>query len=151
MNDTTLVEIDLASAGKVVKARSRGRMLAGRNPDCRCGLSIGPDGKVYAVIRVDNDTKFGKGHLHHLTRYDPKTGKVQDLGVLAVKNPDFFDFRPKGGKAPPWSHGYHRLPDGTLTPLHHHMALLMGRDGTAWVTILYPFTLLRVEPAELRR
>jgi hypothetical protein len=145
MSDAALIEIDLASEGSVVKARSRGPMIAGKNPDCRCGLNIAPDGRVYAVIRVDNDTKFGTGYLHHLTRFDPKTGKMEDLGVLAVKNPDFFDFGPRSdGKPPPWSHGYHKLPDGTLTPLHHHMALIVGRDGTVYVTIIYPFTLLKI-------
>ena len=45
---------------------------------------------------MDNETKFGAGYLRlrHLTRYDPKTKKVEDLGVLAVKNTDYFDFRP---------------------------------------------------------
>jgi hypothetical protein len=146
MNDPTLVEIDLGSAG----GRSRGKLLEGKNPDCRCGLSIAPDG-VYAVIRVDNTTRFGAGHLHHLVRFDPKSGSTRDLGVLAVKNPGFFDFGKPGGKRPPYSHGYHTLPDGTLTPLHHHMALIVTRDGTIWVTVLYPFTLLRIAPADLPR
>src|SRR5262249_55812037 len=71
MRDATLVEIDLYSEGQAVKARSCGKMITGRNPDTRCALSIGPDGKVYAVIRVDNTTRFGTGALHHLVRYDP--------------------------------------------------------------------------------
>src|SRR5262249_20296564 len=117
MSDATLLEIDLQSEGAVVKAKDRGKMIAGKGPDCRCGLSIGPDGRVYAVIRVDNETKFGGGFLHHLVRYDPKAARADDLGVLAVRNPDFFDFRPRAdGKPPPWSHGFHKLPDGTLTP-----------------------------------
>jgi hypothetical protein len=145
MSDATLVEIDLYSEGQAVKARRCGRMIAGRNPDSRCALSIGPDGKVYAVIRVDNTTRFGTGYLHHLVRYDPKARKMEDLGVLAVKNPTFFTFRPKPNKPAPWSHGYHKLPDGTLTPLHHHMAMIVGKDGTIYVTILYPFTLLKID------
>jgi hypothetical protein len=69
------------------------------------------------------------------------------LGVLAVKNPDYFDFRPRSdGNPPPFSHGFHKLPDGTLTPLEHHMALVVGRDDTVYVTIIYPFTLLRIGP-----
>ncbi|MBI1900315.1 MAG: hypothetical protein HYS13_04260 [Planctomycetia bacterium] len=146
MSDPTLLELDLMSAGSTVKAKRHGRMIEGQHPDCRCGLDVGPDGRVYAVIRVDNETKFGTGYLHHLVRFNPKSQKSEDLGVLAVKNPDFFDFGPgPDGKAPPWSHGYHKLPDGTLTPLHHHMALVVGRDGTVWVTIIYPFTVLRIE------
>jgi hypothetical protein len=145
MNDPTLLELRLEKEGGTVKATSHGKMTEGKNPDSRCALSIAPDGRVYAVVRVDNETGFGKGYLHHLLRFDPKTSKTEDLGVLAVKNPGFFNFGPgPDGKAPPWSHGYHRLPDGTLTPLHCHMALLVARDGTIYVTIIYPFTLLRI-------
>lgn len=146
MSDATLIELDLLSAGDTIKARSLGEMIDGKGPDCRCGLDIGPDGRVYAIIRVNNETKFGAGYLHHLVRYDPQAGKMEDLGVLAVKNPDFFNFNAgPDGKPPAWSHGFHKLPDGTMTPLHHHMALIVGRDGTIYVTIIYPFTLLRVD------
>ncbi|SVD54161.1 uncharacterized protein METZ01_LOCUS407015, partial [marine metagenome] len=92
-----------------------------------------------------NTTGFGKGKLHHLCRYDSKKRRHEDLGVLAVKNPDFFDFNPANGKKPPWSHGYHTLPDGTMTPLHNHMALVATRDNTLYATIIYPFTLLKID------
>ncbi|MDQ3623476.1 MAG: hypothetical protein M3463_13465, partial [Verrucomicrobiota bacterium] len=39
----------------------------------------------------------------------------------------------------------HKLPDGTLTPLHAHMALIAARDGTLYATILYPYTLLKID------
>jgi len=146
MNDPRLIEIDLLSEGNAVTAKSHGKMMAGKGFDSRSALDIAPDGRIYAIIRVDNQTGFGTGYLHHLTRFDPKTGKTDDLGVLAVKNPDFFNFGPgPDGKNPPWSHGYHKLPDGTLTPLHCHMALIVAHDGTIYVTIIYPFTLLRIE------
>ncbi len=145
MRDTTLVEIDLLSKGEVVQAKSHGKMLEGRNPDSRCAVDIAKDGRVYSVIRIDNTTNFGKRYLHHLTRFDPKTQRMEDLGVLAVRNPNFFQFvRPDGSKAP-FSHGYHTLPDKTLTPLYHHLAMIVARDGTIYVTILYPFTLLKVD------
>ena len=47
--------------------------------------------------------------------------------------------------APPAGHGFHTLPDGTLTPLHVIMALIVARDGTIYATTIYPFTLLKVE------
>ncbi len=145
MSDATLIELDLGSTSDTIPARSLGRMIEGKNPDCRCGLDIAPDGRVYAVVRVDNETRFGGGYLHHLTRFDPKGRKMEDLGVLAVKNPGFFNFGPRAdGKPPPWSHGYHKLPDGTLTPMYSHMALIVGRDNTVYVTIIYPFTLLKI-------
>lgn len=151
LSDPTLVEIDLLSEGDALRAKVHGRMIEGRRPDCRAGLDVGPDGRVWAVIRVDNQTGFGDGMLHHLTRFDPNVGRMEDLGVLAVKNPDFFDFGPdQEGNRPPQSHGYHRLPDGTLTPLHCHMAMVVGHDNTVYVTIIYPFTLLRITGFQAR-
>jgi hypothetical protein len=146
MSDSTLVEFDLLQEGEVVKPTSRGRLLEGKGFDSRCALTLAPDGKVYALGRINNETKFGAGYLHHLLRYDPKTKQKEDLGVLAVKNPDFFPFGlGPDGKRPPWSHGFHTLPDGTLTPLHHHMALVAARDGTLYATIIAPFALFRIE------
>ncbi len=138
MNDARLMRIDLPTG----KAARLGTMVRGDHPDSRCGLTIAPDGFVWAVVRVDNKTGFGGGYLHHLARYDPRSGAIDDLGVIAVKNPDFYDFAAKK----PWSHGFHKLPDGTLTILHVHMALIVARDGTIYVTTIYPFTLLKIEP-----
>ena len=150
MNDPTLLRIDLQSPGEQVTAESRGRMIEGKNPDCRSALTLHPDGKIYALVRVDNTTGFGTGHLHHLVRYDPAAQRHEDLGVLKVSNPDFFDWSPgPDGKPKPWTHGYHKLPDGTLTPLHAHMALLAARDGTLYATILYPYTLLKIDGFKL--
>lgn len=146
MSDSTLIEIDLYSEGDAVKAKSHGKMIEGEGFDLRGALSIAPDGRVYALGKVNNETGFGTGSLHHLLRFDPKTGKTEDLGVLAVKNPDFFDFGPRAdGTKPPWSHGYHNLPEGTMTPLHVHQGLVVGKDGTLYALILYPYTLLRIE------
>ena len=145
MNDAHLLSIDLSSKGKKAKGANHGLMLKGERPDSRSALTIAPDGRIYVLISVQNTTGFGKGKLHHLCRYDPKKRRHQDLGVLAVKNPDFFDFQPTNGKKPPWSHGYHTLPDGTMTPLHNHMALIATRDNTLYATIIYPFTLLKID------
>lgn len=140
MNDARLIRIDLREPSKAVRV---GTMVEGPHPDTRSALTIAPDGRVWALIRVDNKTGFGSGYLHHLAVYDPASGRITDRGVIAVKNPDFYDFAAKK----PWSHGYHRLPDGTLTPLHAHMGLLAARDGSIFATIIYPFTLLRIPPA----
>ena len=150
MNDANLLTLDLVPQRvgdrEIIRARSLGKMLEGKNPDSRAALSIAPDGRVYAILRVDNQTGFGGGFLHHLARHDPKSGRTEDLGIFAVKNPDFFDFSPRAnGKRPPWSHGYHTLPDKTLTPLHGHQGLIVARDGTIYALILYPFTLLQIK------
>ena len=103
---------------------------------------------VYSAVRVDNETGFGTGYLHHLVRFDPGSGQMSDLGVVAVKNPDFFDFKGPQARNPDGSlrprHGFHTLPDGTLTPLHVIMAMIVAHDGTIYATTIYPFTLLRI-------
>ena len=150
LSDPRLIEVKLMSGGAKVKAIRHAPMVEGQRPDSRSGLDVAPDGRVYALVRVRNTTGFGGGNLHHLARYDPKNDKIEDLGVLAVRNPDFFDFGEKlGDRKPPWTHGYHRLPDGTLTPLHAHQGLIVAGDGTVYATILYPFTLLRIPPGQL--
>jgi hypothetical protein len=145
MDDPTLLEIDLMGGGEAATAISHGVMVEGKHPDSRGSLTLSPDGNVYSLVRIDNETGFGTGYLHHLARFDPRTKRMEDLGVLAVSNPDFFPF----DKKPPHSHGFHRLPDGTLTPLHVHMALAAAHDGTLYATIIYPFTLLRIEGYKL--
>ncbi len=149
LNDLRLFQIDLSGpAGKPVPALSLGNRIEGKHPDSRGAISIAPNGQVYSVVRIDNETGFGKGYLHHLVRFDPAAKQMADLGVLAVKNPDFFDFQGPQAKNPDGSlrprHGFHRLPDGTLTPLHVIMGMIVAHDGTIWATTIYPYTLLRI-------
>jgi hypothetical protein len=136
-------------AGRPVPAASLGNRVDGKNPDSRGSIAVGPDGRVYSAVRVDNETGFGTGYLHHLVRFDPRTGRMEDLGVIAVTNPGFFDFKGPQARNPDGSlrprHGFHTLPDGTLTPLHVIMALTVAHDATIYATTIYPFTLLRVE------
>ncbi len=156
LNDLRMFRVDLTGAtGQPVVATNLGARIKGDNPDSRGSISIGPDGRVYSAIRIDNKTGFGKGYLHHLVRYDPETGAMDNLGVFAVRNPDFFNFAGGPAKNPDGTarpiHGYHTLPDGTLTPLHVIMALIVTRDGTIYATTIYPFSLLKIETAQASR
>src|SRR5438445_6932051 len=149
LNDLRMFQIDLGEdAGHPVPARSLGKRIEGKHPDSRGSISIGPDGRVYSAVRIDNETGFGTGYLHHLVRFDPRAKQMADLGIFAVKNPDFFDFKGPQAKNSDGSlrprHGFHTLPDGTLTPLHVIMALIVAHDGTIYATTIYPFTLLRI-------
>lgn len=151
LNDLRMFQVDLGDqAGKPVQARSLGNRIDGKHPDSRGSISIAPDGRVYSFIRIDNATNFGSGYLHHVVRYDPKTRQMADLGVGTVKNPDFFDFKGPQAKNPDGSlrprHGFHTLPDGTLTPLHVIMGMIVAHDGSIYATTIYPFTLLRIAP-----
>ncbi len=150
LNDLRMFRVDLSGAsGQPVQATSLGDRIKGEHPDSRGSISIGPDGRVYAAIRIDNHTGFGKGYLHHLIRHDPQSKAMDDLGVFAVRNPNFFDFTGPQAQNPDGSlrprHGYHTLPDGTLTPLHVIMALIVARNGTIYATTIYPYTLLQIE------
>ncbi|MSR57390.1 MAG: hypothetical protein EXS05_06935 [Planctomycetaceae bacterium] len=156
LNDLRMFRVDLAGdMGLPVIATNLGNRIDGQHPDSRGSISIGPDGRVYSVIRIDNTTGFGGGYLHHLIRHDPTSGAMDDLGVLTVKNPNFFDFAAPPAKNPDGSdrpiHGYHTLPDGTLTPLHVIMSLIAARDGTLYATTIYPFTLLKIETVKAQR
>jgi hypothetical protein len=136
--------------GKLV-VEDLGPMLKGAGFDSRSSMTVGPDGNLYILARVNNETGFGDGYLHHLVRYNTKPGTFDDLGVLAVKNPDFYGLPlpspidPATGKIRPFTHGYHLLPDKVLTPLHAHMGLIAAHDGTLYATILCPYSLLKIE------
>ena len=150
LDDLRMFRVDLTGpAGKPVVARNLGDRIAGKHPDSRGSISIGPDGRVWSAVRINNTTGFGKGYVHHLVRHDPRSRSMDDLGVFAIRNPDFFDFKAGQAKNPDGSprpvHGFHNLPDGTLTPLHVIMALIVAHDGTIYATTIYPFTLLKVE------
>jgi hypothetical protein len=154
LNDPSLYAMNLTSTKSPVPMRNLGRMIDGERYDSRRSLCLAPDETLYRVIRINNTTGFGKGNLHHVVRYTPKTRKMENLGVLAVKNPDFFPLPlqiggavdPATGEKRPGTHGYQTLPDGTLAPNLVHLAGRVAHDGTLYVTILYPFTLLRIEP-----
>ena len=149
LNDLRMFEVDLGGAtGKAVRGRSLGDRVDGKNPDSRGSISIAPDGRVYSFVRTDNTTGFGIGMLHHLVQYNPRNKKMTDMGVVTITNPDYFDFDGEQGRQRQ-SWGFHRLPDGTLTPLHNILALFAASDGTLYATVLYPFTLLRISPQEL--
>ena len=153
MQDNKLYRLDLGGDAKgPVALTTLGEMVQGAEAtDTRSGITLAPDGRVYLLVKARYAQPGGALRLHHLVRYDPKANQLENLGVLAVKNPDFFKFAPgPDGKKPPHSHGYQTLPDDTLTPLHNHMALIAAHDGTLYATILYPYTLLRIEPTELR-
>jgi hypothetical protein len=151
LNDLRLFQVGLGGeAGKPVEGRVLGNRIEGKGPDSRGSVSIAPDGRVYSAVRVDNATGFGTGYLHHLVRFDPTGKRMDDLGVIAVKNPTFFDFQGPQAKNPDGSlrprHGFHTLPDGTLTPLHVIMGLIVAKDGTIYATTIYPYSLLRIPP-----
>jgi len=153
MSHPEIFKLDLSGdMDKPITATMVGLAIDDPQSDSRSCISYGPDGKVYTAIAVVNKNKVGTPYqLTHVTRYDPQNGKMDDLGVLTVQNPDFFNFKADAtGKTPPFSHGYGTLPDGTLTPQYQPLGSIVARDGSVYVLILYPYTLLRVTPNSIR-
>ena len=135
--DPTLIQIDLLEQGAAAKAHSYGRMIEGKAFECKAAMAMSPDGRVYAFIFADGRS--------HLARFDPKTGRSEDLGVVVVENPDFL-------KGLSGTHGFAKLPDGSgpsaLSPLYHY-GLTVSLDGTIYATAIYPLTLLRIDAFKL--
>ena len=73
----------------------------------------------------------------------------RDLGPLAVENPDYTAFQDGEGKPLPFRHGLRRLDDGTMLP-QIPMGICAARDGTVYVTVISPFTLLAIRPGATR-
>ena len=148
-SDSRLHHLDFGGKG-AVKGRVLAKMLEGKSFDHRSSLTVAPDGRVYALFATANETGFGDFGLHHLTRYDPKVKKAEDLGVLAVNNPDFYDFRPEAQRPNASAYtfnGFKKLPDETLVPTTVHQGLIAAKDGSLYALILYPYTLLKIEGA----
>jgi len=141
-DDLRLIVLELGGrAGRPVRARSIPTPFAEKKPHSRGTLAVAPDGGVYADVWVEN--------RHHLVRYDSRREVMDDLGVIAVRNPDYYDFDGPAavneyGEAR-YRGGFQRLPDGTLMPTDNILALHAAHDGTLYATVLYPFTLLRFE------
>jgi hypothetical protein len=63
MSHPDLFRLDLdGETDRPVRASRLGRMIDVGATDCRSGLGVGPDGRVYAVIAVRNDTGYGQGY-----------------------------------------------------------------------------------------
>ncbi len=132
MTEPTLYRLDLTTDANVMELQALGWVVDAERTDSRCALSIGPDVNLYVAMRRPNDTGFGEGSIHHLVRYDTETDTMTDLGVLAVENPDFFDF----DGATTRSDGFRKLPDGTFTPDVVYLAMIISSEGDAYVTFL---------------
>ena len=92
LGNADLFAIDLFDESETIVAKKLTTIIEGENPDSRGALAYAPDGCIYALVKVANKTGFGSGSVHKLGRFNPQTGKTEELGVIAIKNKDFFDF-----------------------------------------------------------
>ncbi len=151
LGNATMISIDLPATGPTAAARSRGTLIEGEGIDIRSGLAFHPDGRIYAVSKVIIPVGNRRRPVSHLLRFDPATGKGENLGAIGISNPEFytsiaFD---SDGKKKRWHIGFEEMPDGTLVGLYN-LGLVATRDGTLYATQLYPFALLRIEQFRIK-
>jgi hypothetical protein len=121
--------------------RSLGQPLPGaKGFDCRA-MCVGPKGDVWIAC---TEKKLGIDLLH-LVRYRPGDKAPQDVGPVAIKNPDYTEFKDASGKELPWHHGITKLADGTTTTKYVILGVCQDRSGAVNILSLAPFTVLRVE------
>jgi len=144
MSTNQLYRYDLTATGDRLPGQSLGALVPGaKSIDCRA-LCVGPTGEVWASV---TEPSLGL-HLHHLVRYRPGDKGPQDLGPVAVANPDFTTFTDAGGKPLPSHHGFQKLPDGVVTSKYVTMGVCQAKDGTIYSLVLSPYTLLQVRPRQ---
>lgn len=143
MSGNALYSYDLTAQGDVLPGRRIGPLLAAATAtDCRA-MCVAADGTVWAGVAA---TFPGRGQFLHVVSYRPGDAAPRDHGSLAIRNPNYTEFVGADGKPLPWHHGVYKTADGTLLPRYTIMGICAGRDGTVYVTTLYPFTLLGVKP-----
>ncbi|NQU09838.1 hypothetical protein HQ590_03535, partial [bacterium] len=147
LTNPTLYRINLSGTGKTTTATDLGKMYSADRPALSySALALHPDGNLYALFVTPDPDGRAKGNLNVLVRYDPKTRTSQTLGALAIRNKDYFDFRPQlDGTPKPWSNGVETLADGTVVPTAVHQGLIAGRDGTLYAMLISPFAILRID------
>lgn len=138
MSGNQLYSYDLSGSGDVLAGKSHGPLIANaKSTDCRA-MCAGPDGKVWMGVAA---TFEGRGQFLHLVSYQPGAAGCIDHGPIAIRNPDYTEFKDAAGKDLPWHHGVYRLPEGTMLPRYTIMGICAAKSGTIYVTTLAPFTL----------
>ncbi len=141
MSGNQLYRYSLTGSGKALRGTGLGKLLPmAQKTDCRA-MCVGPDGRVWAAV-------LEKGKLLHLVSFKEGDHSPRDHGALFVTNPDYTEFTDGAGKTFPWHHGMKKQADGKMVP-RYHMGVCEARDGSVFVTTIYPFTLLKVEKEDV--
>ena len=142
MEGNALYAYDIGGDGLVLEGKKIGKLLADADAtDCRA-MCVGADGRVWAA--VSDKTKERHDALH-VVSWTPGSGAPKDHGLVTIRNPDYTRIWNEEGNPLPHRHGLRKLEDGTLTPLYP-MGICAGGDGTAYVTVIMPLTLLAIPP-----
>lgn len=147
-----LYAYDLTATGDTLAGRWLGPLLQGApvrdREDTMCqALCVGPTGTVWIAL-----TEKTEGiNLHHLVSYRPGDKAPIDHGPVAIRNPDYTPFTDAAGQPLPAHGGIHKMPDGAVTTKHIILGVCQARDGAVYVLTLRPYSVLKIEPAVVRR
>jgi hypothetical protein len=106
-------------------------------------MCVGPTGRVWAAVTGKHPGSTDS--VLRLVSYAPGDGYPRDHGAITVTNPQYTELRDSESKPLPYHHGMRFLPDGRLEPLYP-MGICEARDGTVYVTVICPLTLLAIRP-----
>lgn len=147
MSGNQLFRYDLTQDGISLNGQTLGPLVPGaKHTDCRA-LCVGPKGAAWAAVTAEH----GKDpSILHLTSY--QTGDKAPIchGPVAIKNPDYTEFKDKDGKPLPWHHGIRKLADGTTTTNYAILGAAQGLDGSVYALSLAPYTLLEVPEPKMK-
>lgn len=147
MSTNELYAYDLTATGNVLPGRSLGKLVPdAKSTDCR-GMCVGPKGTIWASVCAN--TKLGDS-VHYLVSYKPGDKRPRCHGPVAIRNPNFTEFKDSAGKDLPWHHGFHTRPDGNFTTKYSILGICEGRDGGVYSLALAPYTLIEVPAEQLK-
>jgi sugar lactone lactonase YvrE len=144
MSGNQLYSYDLTANGETVRGKSLGKLIDGaKKTDCRA-MCVAADGVVWAGVATTHAD--GKTSLR-VVSYNPQRDKSPvDRGAIEISNPKYTSFTGADGKPLPYHHGVTRRDDGALVPRYTIMGICAAREGTVYLTTLYPFTLHAIRP-----
>jgi hypothetical protein len=141
MSGNLLYSYDLTATGDTLPGKSLGKLVAeAKSTDCRA-LCVGPKGEVCAAVTAH--TALGNS-IFHVVTYQAGDKAPTNHGPVAIRNPDYTEFKDKEGKPLPWHHGIRKLADGTTTTNYTILGVTQAKEGTVYGLSLAPFTLLQI-------
>jgi sugar lactone lactonase YvrE len=146
MSTNQLYAYDLTARGDTLPGRSLGKLVPEAvNTDCRA-MCVGPKGEVWVAVtgKVGNvDT------LLNLVSYRPGDKAPRNHGPVAISNPNYTEFKDKAGKILPFHGGLRTMPDGAVTTRYVILGVCQGKDGSVYMLMLHPYSVLKVAPQAL--
>jgi len=146
MQTNQLYSYDLTAEGDTLPGKSLGALIEGATTtDCRA-MCVGPSGQVVASV---TDIRDGI-QWNHLVTYQPGDAAPRDRGIVAITNPDYTEFADAEGKPLPFHGGVHTAEDGGVTSKYSTMGVCETKDGSVYILMIHPYTVLQIKPEFLK-